>query len=169
MTDRAWITSGAERSAPRSHLAVSALDVYRVTSTGPHFETSGTRELAGGVLHGNPPHARREAEGRVTGAQRRTFNLFAVGASGAVQRSTQWPRASGAAPQVGETLAESGAQRRSATARIVARRTGARCDGRARRILVEGARVRACAAVCAHHVARVAVERIALGLKDDVQ
>lgn len=170
MTERAWITSGAERSAPRSHSGASTPDVHRVAHTGANLVAPHRQQLAPLVLDSKPPHTWLELErytltrGRAR-AQRRAPHLGTALACSAVESDTETISAPGRARDRRHAAAEARAMRRRTTTQPVACLTSARRHGHALDVRVELASVGRTPTIGRGHGACVAVEGGTLLLK----
>lgn len=174
MTVSAWITSGAERSAPRSHSGASTSHVHRVAHAGANLVASHRAQLATLVLDCDPPHPwleleRRALPGGFPRAQRRTAHRPPVLARGAIEGDAQTLGALGGARDRRHPAAEARAKRIGTTTQPIACLTSARRGRNALHVGVELPGVRRSATIGRGQDSRVAVERSPLLLERGVE
>ncbi len=175
MTDRAWITSGAERSAPRSHSGASTPDTQGVANAGAYLVPSHGAQLATLILESNPPHSRLQLQrralprGRPHG-QRRAPQLRSVFARGAIERDAKTRRALGRATDRRHTAPKSCTKGGGASTQPLACLTSASRGRHPPHVGIELSSVRRRPAVgSSGHGSRLTVERGALLLKGGIQ
>ena len=174
MTDSAWITSGAERSAPPSHSGASTPDVHRVANAGANLVAAYGAQLATLILDGNPPHTRLELQRRDLPrgrprAQRCTSHLRTMLACSAVEGDAKTLRALGRASDRRHAATEARTKNGRATTQSVACLTSARRHRDTLHEAVELSSVRRTPTIGRGHGSRIAVERGALFLKGGVE